>query len=186
MTGPKNLEEIEQLYALRGGLHYGEGVTQIEHALQTAVLAEVDGAGPGLIVAALLHDIGHLFESEDDVAEGRFDDRHEAVGARMLAALFPESVYRPVSLHVAAKRYLCFMEPQYWAGLSPASQQSLRLQGGPFDQAQAAAFERAPFWQKAVDLRRFDDMGKREEVSGRAFADYLPMMRDLLANVIRT
>jgi len=185
MTGPKSLEEIEQLYALRGGLHYGEGVTQIEHALQTAILAQAQSAGPGLIVAALLHDIGHLFESEEDVVEGRFDDRHEAVGARMLEALFPESVYRPVALHVAAKRYLCFTEPQYWAGLSPASRQSLRLQGGPFDQAQATAFERAPFWREAVHLRRFDDMGKREEVSGRAFVDYLPMMRDLSAGVTK-
>ncbi|HEX4270861.1 MAG TPA: HD domain-containing protein [Rhizomicrobium sp.] len=185
MTGPKNLEEIEQLYALRGGLHYGEGVTQIEHALQTAVLAQVEGADSSLTVAALLHDIGHLCESEEDVAEGRFDDRHEAVGARMLAALFPESVYRPVALHVAAKRYLCFTEPQYWMGLSPASRRSLELQGGPFDQGQAAAFERAPFWREAVSLRRFDDMGKREEVSGRAFADYLPMMRDLSAGVTK-
>lgn len=185
MTGPRNLEEVEQLYALRGGLHYGEGVTQIEHALQTAALAQAEGVGPGLIVAALLHDIGHLVENEEDVAAGRFDDRHEAVGARMLEVLFPESVFRPVALHVAAKRYLCFTEPQYWKGLSPASRQSLTLQGGPFDPAQAMAFERAPFWREAVLLRRFDDMGKREEISARTFADYLPMMRDLSATVTR-
>ncbi|HVW73324.1 MAG TPA: HD domain-containing protein [Rhizomicrobium sp.] len=185
MTDPKNLEEIEQLYALRGCLHYGEGVTQIEHALQSAILAEAEGAGPDLIVAALLHDIGHLLVSEEDVAQGRFDDRHEAVGARMLKALFPEPVWRPVALHVAAKRYLCFTEPQYWAGLSPASRQSLKLQGGPFDQAQALVFQSAPFWQEAVRLRRFDDMGKRAEISGRAFADYLPMMRDLSAAVTK-
>jgi predicted HD phosphohydrolase len=98
----------------------------------------------------------------------------------MLQALFPESVYRPVALHVAAKRYLCFTEPQYWAGLSPASQKSLKLQGGPFDQAQALAFERARHWQNAVQLRRFDDMGKRAEISGRAFADFIPLMRELL------
>jgi phosphonate degradation associated HDIG domain protein len=180
MNGPQNLEEIEQLYAARGGLHYGEGVTQIEHALQSAVLAQAHGGSPSLIVAALLHDIGHLFEKEENVVEGRFDDRHEAAGARMLQALFPESVYRPVALHVAAKRYLCFTEPQYWAGLSPASQKSLKLQGGPFDQAQALAFERARHWQNAVQLRRFDDMGKRAEISGRAFADFIPLMRELL------
>ena len=180
MNCPQNLEEIEQLYAARGGLHYGEGVTQIEHALQSAVLAQAHGGSPSLIVAALLHDIGHLFEKEENVVAGRFDDRHEAAGARMLQALFPESVYRPVALHVAAKRYLCFTEPQYWAGLSPASQKSLKLQGGPFDQAQALAFERAPHWQNAVQLRRFDDMGKRAEISGRAFADFIPLMRELL------
>lgn len=185
MTGPRSLEEIEQLYAARGGLHYGEGVTQIEHALQSAALAGAEGSTPSLIVAALLHDIGHLLEKEEDVAQGRFDDRHEAVGARMLQALFPESVYRPIALHVAAKRYLCFTEPQYWSGLSPASQKSLTLQGGPFDPAQAQAFEHAGFWRDAVRLRRFDDMGKREDISGRAFADYLPMMRDLMAGTAK-
>ena len=166
---------------MRGGLHYGEGVTQLEHALQSAVLAESQASPPSLIVAALLHDIGHFFEREEDVAA--FDDRHEAVGARLLERLFPESVYRPVALHVAAKRYLCFTEPQYWAGLSQASQQSLKLQGGPFDRTQAEAFERAPFWRDAVQLRRFDDMGKRQEISGRAFADFMPIIRDLLVAV---
>lgn len=183
MTSPENLEDIAQLYAARGGLHYGEGVTQLEHALQSAVLAQTQAFSPDFVIAALLHDIGHFFEKEEDV--GRFDDRHEAIGARLLERLFPKSVYRPVALHVAAKRYLCFTEPQYWAGLSAASRQSLRLQGGPFDRAQAQAFERAPFWQGAVQLRRFDDMGKRQEISGRAFADFMPMMRGLLVPVTK-
>ena len=183
MTSPESLEDIAQLYAARGGLHYGEGVTQLEHALQSAVLAQTQACSPGLIVAALLHDIGHFFEREEDVAA--FDDRHEAVGARLLERLFPESVYRPVALHVAAKRYLCFTEPQYWAGLSQASQQSLKLQGGPFDRAQAQAFERAPFWRDAVQLRRFDDRGKRQEISGRAFADFIPIMRELRGAVTK-
>ena len=180
MNAPRSLEEIEQLYAARGGLHYGEGVTQVEHALQSAVLAQAQGCPPSLVVAALLHDIGHLFESEEKVAEGRLDDRHEATGARVLQALFPEAVYRPVALHVAAKRYLCFTEAQYWARLSLASQKSLALQGGPFDQTQAQAFERASFWPDAVQLRRFDDMGKRAEISGLAFADFIPLVRGFL------
>lgn len=175
------LDDIEQLYFSRGGLHYGEGVTQIEHALQCAELAEGQGASESLVVAALLHDIGHLFEKEEAVADGKFDDRHEAIGAKALAGLFPEAVWRPVALHVAAKRYLCFIEPQYWAGLSEASKKSLELQGGTFSQEQAQAFERAPYWQEAVLLRRFDDMGKLDEMSGRCFADFLPMMRKLRA-----
>ncbi len=176
------LDDIEQLYFSRGGLHYGEGVTQIEHALQCAELAQAQGASESLIVAALLHDIGHLFEKEEDVADGKFDGRHEAAGAKVLAGLFPESVWRPVALHVTAKRYLCFMEPQYWVGLSEASKKSLELQGGPFTQEQARAFERASYWQEAVLLRRFDDMGKQDEISGRCFADFLPMMRKLRAD----
>ncbi len=176
------LDDIEKLYFSRGSLHYGEGITQIEHALQSAELAQAHGGSESLIVAALLHDIGHLFEKEEDVAEGKFDDRHEAIGAKALSGLFLESVWRPVALHVAAKRYLCFIEPQYWTGLSEASKKSLELQGGTFTQEQARAFERATYWQEAVLLRRFDDMGKQDEMSGRCFADYLPMMRKLRAD----
>jgi phosphonate degradation associated HDIG domain protein len=175
-----NLQDIEGLYAARGNLNYGEGVTQMEHALQCASLAEADGAGPALIVAALLHDVGHLFLDEKDVAEATSDDRHEAIGARALAGLFPQAVTAPIALHVAAKRYLCFREPGYLAALSPASQRSLILQGGPFDAAGATAFEASAGWRDAVLLRRFDDTGKREEPSGRSFADYLPLMRGLL------
>lgn len=182
MTVLHCLEDLVQLYAARGCLHYGEGVTQVEHALQCASLAENHGCSPDLIVAALLHDIGHLFEKEDDVACGRSDDHHEAVGARVLQALFPQTVWRPVALHVAAKRYLCFMEPHYCAALSPASQLSLKLQGGPFDAVQAQAFERASGWQDAVLLRRIDDMGKRQESSGHVFADYVPLMEGLVKN----
>ncbi len=175
-----SLEQIERLYAERGGLSYGEGVTQTQHALQCAALAEADGAAPSLVVAALLHDIGHLFENEEDVAEFKFDDRHETTGAQALARLFGAAVCEPIALHVAAKRYLCFKEARYFQDLSAASQASLKLQGGPFDPADAAAFERLPYWREALALRRFDDLGKCEEPSKRSFADYAPLMRALL------
>lgn len=181
MTGLNSIEDVERLYAARGGLRYGEGVTQMEHALQCAALAEAEDCPPSLVVAALLHDVGHLFEKDENLAETGVDDHHETVGARVLARLFGDAVCRPIALHVAAKRYLCLIEPQYSAGLSPASQRSLALQGGPFNQARAVAFERASYWRDAVKLRRFDDMGKRDEISGRDFSSYLPMMRSLLS-----
>jgi predicted HD phosphohydrolase len=97
-----------------------------------------------------------------------------------LADLFGEDVCGPIALHVEAKRYLCCKEPDYLAALSPASQASLRLQGGLFDAAQAAAFEREPHWRAATMLRRFDDTGKRDEASARCFSDFAPLMRALL------
>src|SRR5271156_5702879 len=113
MTPLSTLEDIERLYAARGGLSYGEGVTQTEHALQCAGLAQAAGASPSLVAAALLHDIGHLLQHEQEAAEFSVDDRHEAAGAEALAGLFGEAVWRPVALHVAAKRYLCRVEPGY-------------------------------------------------------------------------
>lgn len=185
MTRLTGIEDIERLYSSRGGLHYGEGVTQMQHALQTAALAQAVGAPPSLIVAALLHDIGHLMKKEEFIITAQIDDRHEAVGAQMLERLFPESVYRPVSLHVAAKRYLCFTEPQYWSQLSQASKLSLQLQGGPFNKSQATSFERAPYWREATQLRRFDDMGKQSTSSSRFFCDYMPLMRGLIIDAAR-
>ena len=156
-----SLQEIARLYATRGGLRYGEGVSQLEHALQAAFAAEQAKASPALITAALLHDIGHLLpgsaggEGETDV-----DRHHETAGARWLAERFPPEVVDPVRLHVAAKRYLCYAEPGYWSGLSPASQASLRLQGGPFTAAEAKAFLSEPHAEAAVQLRRWDEAAK--------------------------
>jgi len=173
-----NLQDVERLYATQGGLNYGEGVTQLEHAVQCAALAQAQGATDSLVAAALLHDIGHLLVSEDDATAQ--DDRHEIAGAQALKDLFDETVRGPIALHVAAKRYLCFKQAGYFQALSPASQASLVLQGGPFDPAEAAAFERLRHWPDAVALRRFDDTGKREELCGRGFADFAPLLRSLL------
>ena len=178
MTALTTLDEIQRLYAAQGGLTYGEGVTQMEHALQCAALAEADGAAPSLVVAALLHDVGHLFE--DDAEALRTDDHHELSGVQSLAGLFGEAVLQPIALHVAAKRYLCFTEPGYFDALSAASKASLKLQGGPFDAAQAALFEGQPYWREALALRRYDDTGKSDVASGRAFTDFAPLMEGLL------
>jgi [1-hydroxy-2-(trimethylamino)ethyl]phosphonate dioxygenase len=179
MIRPQSIEALNALYAAKGGLGYGEGVTQLEHALQCAALAEAAGAGPSLVLAALLHDVGHLFEEEAAVVGADTDHRHEVAGAQALKHLYGEAVRSPIALHVAAKRYLCAVEPGYLKALSPASQASLVLQGGPFGPAEVQAFEHRPYWREAVALRRFDDEGKSEEPSGRSFADYLPLMRAL-------
>lgn len=174
-----SLEALERLYDERGDAAYGEGVSQIEHALQCAVLAGRDGAPPSLVVASLLHDVGHLFE--DEAAAQQADQRHEIVGAQSLRMLFGDDVRGPIALHVAAKRYLCFKDPAYLDGLSPASKASLALQGGPFNAQQAAAFERRTYWRQAVALRRYDDLGKQTEPAEATFRDFLPVLRSVSA-----
>ena len=180
-----SLTDIQRLYARYGALNYGEGVTQMEHALQSAALAEERGCASTLVAASLLHDIGHLFEKEDEVAGFTIDHRHERTGAEALAGLFAEAVWQPIALHVAAKRYLCFKEEGYSASLSHASQRSLNLQGGPFSAAEAQAFESQIYWRDAIALRRFDDMGKREELSHSSFEDFTPLLRDLLLDTAK-
>lgn len=155
------LEEIRAAFARRGGDTYGEGVTQLEHALQCAACAERDGAAPALIVATLLHDIGHLIHNlPQDIADQGVDTQHESLGSAFLSRHFGPNVTEPVRLHVAAKRYLATVERGYYDLLSPASIQSLRLQGGLMSPDEQRRFAAEPFAADAVMLRRWDDEGK--------------------------
>ena len=179
---PDILDEIADLLDRRADAPYGlHGVTQREHALQAAMLAERDGQPAALIAAALLHDIGHLVHDlgENPAAEG-IDDRHEALGHAWLARHFGPEVSEPVRLHVAAKRYLCATEPGYAGRLSPDSVLSLRLQGGPMDAAEAAAFEALPHAAAAVRLRRYDDEAKVAGLATPPVAHFLPLLRRCL------
>lgn len=155
-------EFLFETLAIHGGSQYGEEpVSQLEHALQCAALAELDGAPAPLIVAALFHDLGHLISSvERDVHKRPFNDRHESKGAAMLSRWFGTEVSEPVRLHVSAKRYLCAVDPAYQDRLSQASRRSLELQGKPLDSAAAKAFVRQPHAGDAVRLRRWDDLAK--------------------------
>jgi len=172
------VEEIIGLFARRGGdVYFGEPVSQLEHALQTAGQAEQEGASDTLIAAALLHDVGHLLHKlPEDIADRGVDGRHEQVGAMWLARYFPEAVAEPIRLHVAAKRYLCAMNDEYQRGLSTASIQSLALQGGPMSDEEVRAFEASPYARECLRLRRWDDLAK---VAGSK-APGLPHYRYLL------
>src|SRR5262249_50966907 len=126
-------DTVADFFARSGGeLYLGEPVTQREHALQCASLAERSGAPQALVIAALLHDLGHLLHTRpESPADGGVDGLHEVVGQRWLSRFFGPEVTEPVRLHVDAKRYLCATDPEYLNALSPASRQSLALQGGP-------------------------------------------------------
>jgi [1-hydroxy-2-(trimethylamino)ethyl]phosphonate dioxygenase len=164
------VDEIFQIFENRGDeAYFGEPVSQKEHALQSAQQAEEEGATQSLIVAALLHDIGHLLHGEgEDIADRGVDARHEDAGEAWLARHFPAEVTEPVKLHVAAKRYLCRIDRAYLDQLSPASLQSLALQGGPFTEEEAREFERHRYHGEAVRLRRWDD---RAKIPGLAVPD---------------
>lgn len=156
------IDDIFDLLERRGAADYGsERVTQLQHALQCALLAEEAGAAPALISAALLHDIGHLVHTLGTAPAARgIDDRHELYGREWLAGRFGEDVTEPVRLHVNAKRYLIATDRDYAATLSAASARSLELQGGAFSPELAAGFIALPFAADAVRLRRWDEAAK--------------------------
>jgi gamma-butyrobetaine dioxygenase len=172
------VDELLDLYERRGSEHYDEAVGQLDHALQTAALAAEGGAAEPLVAAALLHDAGHLLA----LRVGPHLGPHERTAAAFLAELFPASVTTPIALHVAAKRYLCAVEPAYHAGLSAGSQRSLRGQGGPMGAGERAAFQATPAWADAVALRRWDDAGKVDGAVVPGLAAYEPLLRSLVCS----
>ncbi len=171
----QTIADLQRLFAISGDSQYGrEAVSQRQHALQSAALAEAAGAEPSLIVAALLHDVGHLLHGlPEDAPEHGIDDQHETLAARWLARRFGPAVVEPVRLHVAAKRYLCTVEPGYRQNLSGPSELSLQLQGGPMSDAEVAQFQQSPYADAAVALRRWDDRAKDPACVTATLSHYL-------------
>ena len=175
MTGGQVVaDQIVALFRDRGDAVYGgERISQTEHAIQCAIAAERAGVAPPLLVATLLHDVGHLLHDQgEDAADRGVDAEHERLGADWLARWFAPAVTQPIRLHVPAKRYLCAVDPDYLDGLSDASITSLKVQGGPMTDAERAAFEADPFHADAVLLRRFDEVGKVQGMPIPAIEDY--------------
>ncbi len=176
-------EEVLSLYGRLGsGAYFGERVSMLEHGLQAAHFARLAGGSEELVVAALLHDVGHLIEDVPEAIEDWVSDaRHEEIGARWLAQRFAPSVSEPVRLHVPAKRYLCATDAEYFNQLSSASVHTLKLQGGPMAAAEIARFEAEPYYREAVLVRRCDDQGKVAGLATPGLRDYSHLIDSVAA-----
>ena len=168
------ISEIEAIYSRWGDSKYDEQVSQLEHAVQCADYARLDNASDELVVATLLHDIGHLLELERHEGNAILteNDDHESTGAAYLARHFSSAVTAPIALHVEAKRFLCTTEESYFAKLSPGSVRSLEMQGGKMSATEVERFAKHPARDRAVALRRWDELGKDLQPSGLTFADF--------------
>ena len=169
------LADIETLFARHGAAQYsGEPVTQLAHALQTAWLAEQDGADDELVTAALLHDLGHLLNDQGESPTLRgVDDQHQYFALPFLRHVFSDRVLDAIRWHVDAKRYLCATRPDYWHGLSADSKRSLALQGGVFSPEAAERFIAQPHASEAVQLRLWDDRAKAADLTTPPLSHYL-------------
>ncbi|MCB0656828.1 MAG: HDIG domain-containing protein [Saprospiraceae bacterium] len=179
-------QEIELLFYKHGNQNYGEDITQLEHAIQCAQLAEAGDHPVELVLAALLHDIGHLLEDERletmDIYGSKY---HDTAGAAYLANLgFPLSVTSIIEGHVAAKRYLTYADPEYKSRLSAASLHTLQVQGGPMSKGEAAEFRNDPLFEQMVLLRRWDDEGKKQEhITWSHLQHYIKQMHTYLLDL---
>lgn len=155
-------QELLEIYGVRANKRYGlSDVSQLQHGLQSAAIAEAQGESAAFIAAALLHDVGHMVHDlGENPAADNVDDLHEELGAAWLGTRFGPDVTEPVRLHVPAKRYLCAVDPEYFGKLSEDSVLSLKLQGGPMSPEEVARFRREPHFEAAVRLRRIDEAAK--------------------------
>jgi len=172
--------EIIALYEHHGGAEYaGEKVTQLEHMVQAAQLAEQHGHEEEVILAAFLHDIGHICVSAvgDNEMDGYGIKDHEEVGgAFLLEKGFSKRLIRLVEAHVEAKRYLTWKSPAYYEQLSAASKKTLEYQGGKMSEEEALAFEQYPLFQLIIDMRLWDEEAKIEGLPVPDLAKYHGMM----------
>ena len=167
MEREAKLAEVLQLYADYGANDYhGEAVTQLDHMYQMAVLAEEAGYDEEVVLAAFLHDIGHLLDDAGmlPAMDGYGVADHEKVGADYLRKLgLSERIASLVESHVEAKRYLVSTDPLYESQLSDASRHTLRLQGGEMTSEEVSDFESSPLFSLKVQFRRWDDAAKRSD-----------------------
>lgn len=181
---PVNIGDfILDLFAGRGAREYlGETVSMSQHMEQTAARATADGAADGLVIAALLHDIGHFVGGHPiEALENGRDNLHAEAGADYLRPYFPPSITEPIRLHVVAKRYLCATDDEYLGHLSDASVNSLQVQGGPMSAEQVARFEANPYYRDAVKLRRYDDDAKVAGLTIKPVSAYHATLLSLLS-----
>ena len=179
------IDQIRNLFSQRGHLAYGEGVAELQHALQAACLAEQDNAPDNQIVAALLHDIGHLLHGlPEDVAEQGMDGHHEQIGEKWFGKYFGADISQSVGLHVTAKRYQCTVNSDYLAQLSPASAKSFILQGDKMNKNEVSAFENDPFFKEALQLRTWDDKAKNPKATTPLLEHYLPLIKAALVSSV--
>jgi phosphonate degradation associated HDIG domain protein len=177
------IEKIKCIFEERGSDQYGtEAVTQLQHALQSGQLAEESGAPESMVIAALIHDIGHIFTASNlaESSEDNLDDQHELIANAWIKEHFGPEVADPIRLHVIAKRYLCTKYPSYETQLSPTSYKSYLDQGGPMSSEEMAQFESELFYREALELRKWDDLAKAQNKQTPSFSHFIPAMDSCL------
>ena len=170
------VEEIIFNFSNNKSLYIGEGLTMSEHMIQTAMLAEKNKCSNDLICSSLLHDYGHfVLEDPNQLVSDKIDGNHESIGANYLKKYFSNEIIEPILFHVDAKKYLA-RNKKYFDDLSEASKTSLKLQGGIMNDNEAKQFEQSRNFRSAIELRRFDEGAKKQNIKIKDIKDYKELL----------
>lgn len=175
------IKTLVNLFKLAAAADYvGEPVSQAEHALQAAALANASG-DVDLVLAALLHDIGHLCFPDAEQMDNVGTLEHELLGAGYLTALgFSRRVASLVAGHVDAKRFLVATSQAYSDKLSDASRQTMGFQGGAMSPLEVEEFKLDPRHHDLLRLRAWDEAAKVPGKNVPRFEHYLPVIEQHL------
>jgi phosphonate degradation associated HDIG domain protein len=180
-TAGRISDEIIGLYEQYGDEDYiGEPVSQLEHMVQAAELAEAKGYDEEVVLAAFFHDIGHLVAMQDTYASmnGLGAVSHEKIGSDYLRHKgFSDKIAQLVESHVQAKRYLTCKYPEYYNQLSEASKKTLEYQGGKMTVEEAAVFETDPLFDLKIQMRKWDEEAKETNRMMNNWRKYGEMMK---------
>nr|XP_039254619.1 2-amino-1-hydroxyethylphosphonate dioxygenase (glycine-forming)-like [Styela clava] len=185
------VEDVFEKYEKYANVKYdGEEITLLEHSLQIAKLAEEHGASEEVILGAFFHDIGHVLEVEQShMPEENWKyivGKHNETGHQFLIENnFPHSIASPAKYHVNAKRYLVCRVKEYHDGLSECSKRTLIGQGGPMSEKEAREFEQLPYFQTAVNVRKWDDKAKVIGQTTPTLEKYKSMCLDYLVQIMK-
>lgn len=159
------VQQILNIYQKHGHIVYGEDCSVLSHSFQAGVLARAKGMDDQLVLAAFLHDIGHLSPLENNEEFERMDEfgieSHDKLGADFLEALgFPNKIITTIKNHVNSKRYLCSVDKDYFDQLSEASKKTMEFQGGVMPEGEAVLFEHSLFFEESIAIRKIDEEAK--------------------------
>ena len=155
------MDKILELYKNFGDSEYlGEDVSKTVHMIQAAYAAEKNNESDYVILACLLHDIGHFLENDNMNGLGVIE--HGKVAGEYLRELgMDEKVCILVENHVTAKRYLVSKNDDYYEKLSDASKKTLEYQGGRMSLEEMEIFENNIDFRDILRIRYYDDNGKQ-------------------------
>lgn len=174
----KKVEELIKLYNTVGNENYfGEVVSKKEHMIQAAVSAEEHIESEQLILACLLHDIGHLLEKDNMNGLGVMN--HCTVGKQYLEKMgMNKKVCKLVEGHIAAKRYLVSIDESYYEKLSDASKKTLKYQGGKMNEEEINNFEKDLDMIEILGVRYHDDNGKKIKIKNLpTIESFIPLIQ---------
>lgn len=166
------------------GDYLGEAVSQVQHSLQSATLAQQSQADNETVIAALLHDVGRFIPEAENMPaqiapDGTYvgNASHEILGEQYLRQLgFSDKICQLVGAHVMAKRYLTAVDKDYYDGLSQSSKMTLEFQGGVFNEQQVQEAQKDPLLQEKLQVRKWDDLAKDPDMQTPPLSSFEDMM----------